>query len=278
MPRAALAWMIPVLACHFLTAVAAAAPADDLDRLLEEVKPPARFAALRPDFRMRDVVFRSVSGKGAHAKRAIFDGDRLIGYLRGEESRLWGQVRLFSMYPRHEAVVDPEHWADATHFRSSVRDYGDELTLVAARGRSDETRTEVRGGGRTITFVRTDTWRPDGEGDGRTARAVHTVVLRLDPQLGYVLEHTLDWQTDRLPVSGRTGRPIERISGGDLWGWSVVNPWPGEGTYAQGFFSPSPAYRKGWPVAEAPYAVYWMNAPASRRSGTAGIRWCGREA
>jgi hypothetical protein len=238
------------------------ADADELDDLLGTVKPPARFADCRPDFRVKEVLFRGPDGKGAHTKQAIFDGERMIGYLRGQESALWGQVRLFSMYPGHRAAIAPEHWADATDFRSSVRDYGDELTLVAAWGASDATRTQVQGGGRTLTFIRTDAWRPDGRGAGRTARAVHTVVLGLHPQLGYVLEHSLDWETDRLPLDGKTGRPIARISGGDLWGWSVVNPWPGEGTYAQAFFCPSAAYRKNWPVAETPFAVYWMNGPS----------------
>jgi hypothetical protein len=37
-------------------------------------------------------------------------------------------------------------------------------------------------------------------------------------------------------------KPITRTGVGDLWGWGVVNPWPGEGTYTQGFFSHGSSY------------------------------------
>ena len=121
--------------------------ADELDVLLREVKPPARFSNRRPRLHVKDVIFRSPAGDKAQTKQAIFDGERMVGYLRGPNSTLWGQVRLFSMHPDHRASVDPANWADATHFRSSVLDYGDELTLVSSRGNSDVTRTEVRGGG-----------------------------------------------------------------------------------------------------------------------------------
>jgi hypothetical protein len=50
-----------------------------------------------------------------------------------------------------------------------------------------------------------------------------------------------------------------------LWGWGVVNPWPGEGTYTQGFFSHADSYRRGkdgavWAPGKK-YTLFWENGP-----------------
>jgi hypothetical protein len=259
-----------VAAALIVTGSAAAARGEDeIDALLDRVRPPARFQDYRPQFGVRNVRFRWTAFRKkedravalSEEKRAIFDGDRLIGYLV-EKNPLWGHIRLFSLHPRHEAKIDPGDWADATEFRNYARDYGDELCL-AIGATFDETRTDVAGGGETITFVRTDVWKPAVS--GRDGRAVHTAVLKVHPQLGYVVEHALEFQAAKLPQDARTQAPIARLTGGDLWGWGVVNPWPGEGTYTQGFFSHGASYRKGrdgsaW-APDKTFSLFWMNGP-----------------
>ena len=260
-----------------LAAGAARAAEDELDALLKEAGPPPRFAGHKPDFRVEKARFkwtalRTNRGQGpavacdlAEERRVLYDGPRLIGYLSLEHSRLWGHVRLFTMDPAHVPPVEPARWSESSDFRSYHQDVGDALTMVAVWGEADETRTEVSGGGPTLTIVRTDRFRPDGREPGRDSLAVHTARLRVDPQLGYVVDHRLDWRTNRVPLNARTGGPHTHLSGGDLWGWGVVNPWPGEGTYAQGFFSPGRTYRAardGTPWAEpGAFAFYQMNGP-----------------
>jgi hypothetical protein len=61
-------------------------------------------------------------------------------------------------------------------------------------------------------------------------------------------------------------KPITSTGVGDLWGWGVVNPWPGEGTYTQGFFSHGSSYRQGkdgtaW-APDKQYTLFWENGPS----------------
>ena len=271
------------LAASVLLGGAAALPAraaDDLDRLLKEVNPPARFKDYQGRFSVRKVqfkwtAFRRATGRTVEIsdeKQTLFDGDRMIGYIY-DRNPVFAQLRLFSMHPGHVAKIDPSDWADATDFRNYARDYGEAIMFGSVY---DETRTEVRGGGATITFVRTDVGRPGGRAK-RDVREVNTIVLSVHPQLGYCLTRTRQWRCKPLPVDHH-GKPITRIGVGDLWGWAVVNPWPGEGrglqsrysgigasTYAQGFFSHARSYRAGrrdrpW-APDKPFTVYWTNGP-----------------
>ena len=266
------AWsgILPVLAlfvggCAMLPS--AGRERDEIDELLKEVRPPARFKKYRPQFSVKKVpfkwtVFRKKTGqtlKVSDEKQVIFDGDRMIGYFY-DRNPVFANIRLFSMHPEHVMKIDPLDWADATDFRNYAQDYGESIIFGHVY---DETKTEIRGGGETITFVRTDIGKPDGRMK-RDVREVNTVTLSVHPQLGYCLTRTKEWQCKPLPKT-RHGKPITRIGVGDLWGWGVINPWPGEGTYTQGFFSPGTSYTKGrgqrkWP-SERRYALYSMNGP-----------------
>ena len=261
-------WALLLRAC--ILAAAATAPAEDeVDELLREVKPPARFADYKPNFSVRKALFKWTAFKKAERRemprafeqKTIHDGERMIGYLY-EFNPVFAQIRLFSLHPRHVAKINPEDWADATDFRNYARDYGEALTFG---GQYDETNTEIQGGGEKITFVRTDICKPDGP-HGRDSREVNTVSLSVHPQLGYCLDRTREWQVKPLPVDGRSQKPITRTSVGDLWGWGVVNPWPGEGTYTQSFFSHGASYCKGrdgtaW-APDKKYTYFWENGPS----------------
>lgn len=255
------------LSAFGVTTDAEAAPRDEIEVLLSEADPPARFKDYEAQFSVRKVLFKWTVYKKAEGrtydiaqeKQTIFDGDRMIGYIY-DRNPVFGHIRLFSMHPHHVADINPEDWADATDFRNYARDYGEALTFG---GVYDETNTEIRGGGQTITFVRTDICRPDGSRH-RDSREVNTITLSVHPQLGYCLDRVRKWRVKPLPKD-RHGKHIKSTEVGDLWGWGVVNPWPGEGTYTQCFFSPGASYRPGrrdpW-TGDKKFALYWMNGPS----------------
>ena len=260
--------LLTCLACGCATVSIPGRARDEIDELLREVRPPARFKKYEPQFNVRKVTFkwtafRRKTGRTVEItdeRRAIFDGDRMIGYICNRNP-VWENIRLFSMHPKHDARIDPEDWADATDFRNYARDYGESIVSGHVY---DESHSEIQGGGKTITFVRTDIGRPDGR-TGRDIHEVNRVTLSVHPQLGYCLTRTREWRCKPLPKN-RHGKSITGIGVGDLWGWGVVNPWPGEGTYTEGFFSHGGSYRRGkdgsaW-APDKKYALYWMNGPS----------------
>lgn len=260
--------LLTCLACGGATVSMPGRARDEIDELLREVRPPARFKKYEPQFNVRKVTFkwtafRRKTGRTVEItdeKRAIFDGDRMIGYIYNRNP-VWENIRLFSMHPEHDARIDPEDWADATDFRNYARDYGESIVSGHVY---DESQSEIQGGGKTITFVRTDIGKPDGR-TGRDIHEVNRVTLSVHPQLGYCLTRTREWRCRPLPKN-RHGEFITGIGVGDLWGWGVVNPWPDEGTYTQGFFSHAASYRRGkdgsaW-APDKKYALYWMNGPS----------------
>jgi hypothetical protein len=275
--------------------LAGAREPDELDVLLREVNPPARFKDLRPNFSVRRTVFRWIkferstgtTSNVVQEMSAIYDGDRMIGYLQPFGSGLRSDVRkdqiaavrLFSMHPGHRARVDPENWSCAAEFKTYGQDVGEALELADYGEVFDETCTVVRGGGETITFVRTDLYKADGVVTGRVGRCVHTAVLRTDAQLGYVVDHSMDWRCNRLPMRSdrNTGsRQPQDFGGGSFWGWGAVNPWPGEGTYRQTFFTAGATEtlrQSGEKATTVParYGVFWNNGPSVE-----GIRSCSR--
>ena len=241
---------------------------DEVDRLLKAANPPARFKDRPADFRVQEVPFawwdwdysnpdRSTRGLKPYkgAKRAIFDGARLIGFI-DDHNAVVVNVRLFSLKPDSPVLdlVKPDDWSPYY-----MRNWGDALTMTSYWAKPDRRTVEVRGGGRTIAFVLTETFVPDGSDPGRDETAVQTAVLRLHPQLGYVLDHHMDWRGNRNTApDGKGGRRPITISGTDLWGLGIVNPWPGEQPHDHGFFTPGKTYR----VSDSPFVVFMMNGPA----------------
>ena len=257
-------------------ALAASAPADELDELVKAGKPPARFADYTPDFRAEKLTYRwwdypkLPDGTRGPLKRcsgqklALLDGKRIIGYMATYRGA-WREIVMHTMSPAIDPGVDPDDWD--LHY---MRNFGDCLPMIVAGygedAAADKQVTKVEGGGRTLTFLRDYAWTADADHPGRDERALSAVTLRVHPQLGYVLEQRVEWRAKLLPLHGRkdeTPKPIEALPGGMFFGYGVVSPWPDSHAYRQAFFTPGKTYRQGrdgkQPFADVKYCMYWGN-------------------
>lgn len=274
--KAARAQLACLAATVLLSPAMPTGAADELGELLKTVKPPARFADYRPDFRAERLTYRwwdyqkRPDGTPGPLKRysgeklAILDGKRIIGYV-GTYRGAWREIVMHTMSPAIDPEIAPDDWD--LHY---MRNFGDCLPMiVTGYGRdADAARkvTKVTGRGRTLTFRREHTWTPDPEHPGRDERALSTATLRVHPQLGYVLEQRVKWRGRKLPRRARKGeapKPVKALPGGMFFGYGVVNPWPDFPAYKQAFFTPGQTYRQGRdgsrPFADVKYCMYWGN-------------------
>jgi len=162
------------------------ASADEADGLLARAKPPARFQGHKPSFRAQEADFswqdhEKSPGQAQpefapriEKKLAIFDGDRLIGYMHTFRGA-WREIHMFAWKPNSEllAQVKPDDWD-----REYMRDWGDCLPLIVAGyhedAAADEQVTRVEGGGESLTFIRNFTWKPTGREKGLDQEALQT--------------------------------------------------------------------------------------------------------
>ncbi len=258
-----------IMTTAFLTGVVAGGDSDEVDRLLGTVRPPPRFAKHNPALSAREVTYRwwdynekkTEIVRHTGKKLAIFDGDRLIGYLATFRGT-WREIVMHTMNPATDPGIDPDDWDP--HY---MRNFGDCMPLIVTGYGEDTTAvrkdTRVEGGGSHLTFIRNHYWTPDGKGNGAEASALSTTTLSVHPQLGYVLKQHVTWKTDQLPLNTKSKKLITGLPGGMLFGYGVVNPWPNSGAYAQAFFTPGATYRQKRdgtrPFAGVEYCMYWNN-------------------
>lgn len=260
---------------------------DMIDELVRTVKPPARFEKHRPDFRIRPVTFRYWSSKNdlelARMKRSdwaalpgccyfldtrhmLMDGDRYVGIISGRG------IKLFVTNPDEDAntLVNPGRWIGGMghwHQQFGVdfpwgpdpRPVQDQARPTAINVIGKDTihihgclPTNVKNNGKTVTLR----WHVERTEDFAVARADHRVKISVDPVLGYVVEHSVEYEINR-PIPDKRGKPICRVDYGSLFPWGHTSPWPRfrQSTFDWSFYTP--AMKDG--AAGKPFAVYRNN-------------------
>ena len=258
-----------------------------IDELVGAVNPPARFKKHRPDFRIQPVTFRYWSSKNdlelARMKRAdreklpgccyfldtrhmLMDGDRYVGTISARG------IKLFITNPDEDAnsVVAPGNWIGGMgHWHQQfgvdfpwgpdprpVQDQARPASLSVIGG--DTIRMyrclprDVKTDGKSVVLR----WQVERTEDLAAAQAEHRVEIRVDPVLGYVVEHTVEYEINE-PTRDRNGRPVFRVDYGSLFPWGHTSPWPRfwKSTFDWSFYTP--AMKDG--AAGKPFAMYRNN-------------------
>ncbi len=244
-------------------------PADEirpgeLDRLVEQVKPPARFADHRPDFRVRVVphTYHWWREDGLRPieidLNVIYDGEMPIGLLHGMFWSRYPGADTSGVISRHFNLV---HHRIGTEIPdgSPVDRYRDEVH----EGREISVTRE--GEVLEYTVVRGD-WPRDPEA---TFGARSVIRLRVDPVLGYVFDRETEWRIDR-DYTDNSGRP-DSFGAGGWYSGGITSAWGDERSYDYtGHTPPLAQVRDGqpyWIWANNAEAMFRRNHPEIRADG-----------
>ncbi len=218
----------------------AAAPAagniapDELDALLAEVKPPARFASHKPRFSVTEGEHTFIGKDGPETWKFCFlkDGDRFIGYMP-KSGFHGGTIYLLSHDPAAAVTAVPlpgeRFHIDSAH---GIAFRADQFTPDENGSKQwnvkDQSAWTVEADGAELLLTRKFTgkhvfrkWEhssPKGDKEGIAVDHVGTFRLRCHPQYGYTID--AEWRTGLKPVI--TGQYVS------LMPPSLSNPWMGE--------------------------------------------------
>jgi|GEM_PF-124863 len=186
---------ICVAAAGMAAAAAAAAAGDEIDELVRQLKPPARFKAYKPSFRAekRSFTFHHVSGPQTSNWWLVMDGDKYVALHRG------GDFNLLALTPQlAKTTLDMptgRYHLDnqlgptlCTHqFTKPVKMHGS-IQLTEAGGCQDK----WVGGGETITLVRS--FKTDVQ------VTENRFTFSVDPVLGYRIDALYDVRFKQPPA------------------------------------------------------------------------------
>ncbi len=212
----------------------AVAVPDELDALLAEVKPPARFGSHKPRLSVVEAEHTFAGKDGPEVWQFFFikDGDRYIGYMP-KTGFHGGTIYLLSHDPAEAVTAVPlpsERFHIDTARGAAFRtdhflpdDNGSKLWNA-----KDQSAWTVEADGAELLLTRKFTgkhvfrkWEhssPRGDKEGISVDHVSTFRLRCHPQLGYLIE--AEWKTGLKPVI--TGQYVS------LMPPSLSNPWEGD--------------------------------------------------
>jgi len=238
--------LLLILCAAMLTSTAAVA--DEFDDLIAELDPPARFADHTPDFSVskQTFTFEHMDGPKTMDFFVVKDADRYVAIVPTTGFHT-GTIYVQDFRPTHaptELDMPSERW----HIDTAI---GSELQTQAYMpdGGGEDT-FAFEGGGETITMVRRykgeTTYNRWSHRDKKPQRvdATNTLVFRVDPQTGYVVDGTYDVRAERFP------KHYQFTSHAQSGRYAV---WPGEATSFRNVATP---------IGEQGYRGYAMNQPA----------------
>jgi len=224
-----------------------AALGDELDRLVEEVAPPARYAEYTPQFRVEPVVFRHVwykrGGGGVELnegqRQVIYDGTRPVGFVTGLcKGYGGGGFEIWTSHPGLDVSerITPRYWEQTAQIGISS---GLPAPFGGAKS-ADEVEFDLGDGGETLKWSEHYCWRPDGKTKGLDATVRIEYTLRVDPVLGYVVEQRMDVRSNRRPsVEDAPEGGLCRMSTGCFFPRGLQNTWPDQYTYGLTVYTPA---------------------------------------
>ena len=227
-------------AAILLSLAAAAAPANELDRLLAEVKPPARFKDHKPNFRVTrrphtyhwwdwynpDKSKRWVMREYKITLEVVMDGELPVALAPN---------LLFAPYPG----CDTRGWVN--------EDYTPEFQRfgigIPSGGGGSPTSHKVAAAGETLKIVIMEGVWPEAGIPAEHGKyhphikptsdvgAVTTLTFSVDPVLGYVVDRHTKWRRKTIPADARTGEPVRTIGSGGFWPLGITLIWPDQITH-----------------------------------------------
>jgi hypothetical protein len=242
--------------CSFTTSVVLVAvvagggslcPADEVDQILDRLKPPARFQNHRPEFSVekRDFTFDYLDGPRERPMFVVKDGKRHVALI----PLAGGTIHLLAFDPAKapaELVVPRTRWRIETSPGAKLRTDA----FIPSRPDSEDASYEFTPGGAALRLVRRfkgtasfDTWTHRSGGPIRLD-VTNTFVFRCDPVLGYVVEGTFDSRVAPAPKS------FEYFSAAAE---DICNVWAGPDAPQRTVITPT--YREG-------FEGYAMNFPS----------------
>ncbi len=248
--------MVAMVIAAVLTMTAAVparaeAVACDIDRLVREVDPPARFADHTPEFHVvgKPITYHWWGDGGLVEHEAmlevVMDGDRPVAILPSH---------FFAPYPG----ADTRGWIDET-FNPRFRRFGVDIPDNSP-GATGSRRHEVVSTGRELVFVtRRGARASDPEdvgGDGSVTR----FTLRVDPVLGYIIDRHTQWRVSEHPTN-RRGNPSESFHAGMWYSGGITSVWPDEITYRYS----GAAHDSGDGADAEPYTIWSNNSESMFR-------------
>jgi len=178
--------------------------ADEIDKLIDEVRPGVNFASHRPNFSAREEEFAFDSNEGQIKRKlwVIKDGDKYVAAWHELGSKLYA-VAATPARARTKIEMPPTYNTSGNTFDGKL---GTRVTtfpycygFIQA---ADERRFKFRGGGQTITLTDTSIWTKEHH-----TEAVYVLTFRCDAVLGYVVDMDIQFKTDE--EKGEKGRPFE---------------------------------------------------------------------
>jgi len=206
--------------------------ADELDDLVRQVRPKARFAEYTPRFRVerRTFTFHHVTGPKQEAWAVIRDGEKYVAIWRSAFHLLAltpdaAKTTLNMPTGRYhlDNYLGPMLYTG--QFLKPVRMHGS-IVLTDVTGPKDE----WTGGGETITLTRSL------QTEGRVAR--HRFVLSVDPVLGYRIDGHYDVRFE--------ARPEKATFVGPTFTPGCYPPWPKDRVYDRTVHCPAGGGYRGW--------------------------------
>jgi len=277
-----LAWAV---ACAAAGTGAAARAGDEIDRLVEQVKPPARFKGYHPKWVIKPVVLRGCDQSkrimGGRLRQLdpnlpavvtivtrthmLMDGERYVGEIRngcftwytGSPAENINELLDFDNWIYQRAFdidlpmgPNPRSWSVA--FEQGARGCRVEGGTVYMPDRRLDAKIE----GDIVTWAWSQQHtidEPNAPGIAQpqtgthkvgkpTARAVHKATVRVDPVLGYVVEHSVRYETNYVGVDRRSGKPAFAVDYGSFFPHGNTNPWAKyqqKYSYAWQFYTPA---------------------------------------
>jgi len=178
--------------------------ADEVVKLIEEIRPAARFAGHTPNFSATQEEF-TFDSNGVQIKRNLWvikDGDRYVAIWHEQASKLYvvaanpalasKEVEMPATYNTGGNTFDGKLGVRITTFPYC---YGFIQT-------ADKRRFNFSGGWGTLTLTDTSTWNKE-----HNTEAVYTLTFRCDPVLGYVVDMDVRFKTNE--ETDENGNPFE---------------------------------------------------------------------
>lgn len=242
-----------------------AAAGGELTRVLEEIKPLARFKGHKPRFHIAkkqhtwwwwdwqnpDRSKRWIPKQHKAELEILMDGEMPIGLAPD-----W----LWSPFPG----ADTRNRLDETYTPGFKR-FGMGIPS-AAFGAFPISHKVARTGETMDIVIKQGVWPEEGIAEGHGPSHPHRkatphigcvtrLTFRVDPVLGYVVDRETRWRHKGRPKDKKTGKPAETTGSGSFFPFGVTIIWPGAITYAYSGCTPDASDRR---VSGERFAV-WSN-------------------
>ncbi len=178
--------------------------ADEVDKLIEEVRPAGKFSIHKPSFSAKEEEFTFDSNEGQIKLKlwAIKDRDNYVAIWHEQESKLY--VVAANFFAASKEIKTPARYnagGDAFDGELGVR-----ITTFpycyGSNQSADKRRFRFTGGWESLTLTDTSTWIKE-----HNAEAEYELTFGCDPVLGYVVDMDVQFKTNE--ESDENGNPLE---------------------------------------------------------------------